>query len=42
MELHPQTVKDAVAQIEKCNFECEAGPMANNGNYILDSRYFLG
>jgi hypothetical protein len=30
MELHPQTVKDAVAQIEKCNFECEAGPMANN------------
>lgn len=28
--LKPQTVAEAVAQIEKCEFECEGGLLANN------------
>lgn len=29
-ELKPFRVSDAAAQIEKCGFECEAGPLKNN------------
>lgn len=28
--LTPYTVASAIAQIESCDFECEAGPLANN------------
>lgn len=29
-ELHRHSLKSAIAQIEKCSFECEAGPLVNS------------
>ena len=29
-DLHRHSLKSAIAKIEKCDFECEAGPLANN------------
>jgi len=29
-ELKPYSFPDALAQIESCGFECEAGPLENN------------
>lgn len=29
-DIRPHSIKTAIAQVEKCSFECEAGPLAMN------------